>query len=118
MAELLRIEPSKFCEGEAWFVFDDGRSYLRPIDAQEHASSAPMIIKDTMDETLSHADGKIYTSKAALYASYRENGNPQGVRYECVGEKVAEPYKRPARTTEDRHRAMQSVTRTLDEMGI
>jgi hypothetical protein len=77
--------------------------------------SAPMVISDHIDACVSHADGKTYDSKSALFRSYRADGNPQGVRYECVGERVAEPFKRPVARKEDR---IQAVKRTLDQMGI
>lgn len=120
MAELLRVDPTKSHitgepDGFAWYVFDNGRSYHRPIDAQEQSERGPMIISDTMEPIMSHADGKVYSSKAALYQSYKPEGNPQGVRYECIGEHVAKPYERPKR---DREASMRAVSRTLEEMGI
>lgn len=77
--------------------------------------SSAMIISDHIDPVLSHADGRMYDSKSALYRTYRPEGNPQGVRYECIGEKIAEPYKRPAR---DKNLAREAVARTLSEMGF
>lgn len=120
MAELLRVEPTKSHvtgepDGCAWFVFDDGRSYHRRLDAQEQSDRGPMIISDNIDAVVSQADGKTYTSKASLHRSYRADGNPQGVRYECIGEHVAQPFKRPPR---DKAKAREAVTRTLQEMGL
>lgn len=44
------------------------------------------MVSDTLPEPLySGADGKQYTSKAALRASYLPSGNPDGIRYEEVG---------------------------------
>jgi hypothetical protein len=79
------------------------------------ACRAPMVISDHIDAVVSHADGKTYESKSALFRSYRADGNPQGIRYECVGERVAEPYKRPQA---DRNKARDAVTRTLQQMGL
>lgn len=46
----------------------------------------PMVVNDSLpDGTYSGADGQIYTSKAALRASYLPSGNPDGIRYEEVG---------------------------------
>lgn len=57
---------------------------LRPAARSDFP--CPMIASDTLDEALySGADGKQYTSKAALRASYLPSGNPDGIRYEEVG---------------------------------
>lgn len=50
---------------------------------------------DSQEPLLSHADGKLYTSKAAMRASYRAENNPQGVNYVELG---PEPYRRPKPT--------------------
>lgn len=114
MAELLRVEPGLFNpETEAWFVYDDGRRYLRPIHAQEQSERGPVIMSDHIDPVLSHADGKTYDSKSALYRSYTPGGNPQGVRYECIGERVAQPYQRRSSTVDER---MQAVKRALGDL--
>lgn len=83
------------------------------LDARHNVSA--IVQSDYIDPVLSHADGKMYDSKAALFRSYRADGNPQGVRYECVGERVAEPYKRAPR---DKAKAREAVTRTLEKMGL
>jgi hypothetical protein len=120
MAELLRVEPTRSHltgdpDGYAWFVFDDGRSYHRRLDAQEQSERGPIIMSDNIDAVMSHADGKTYTSKSALYRSYKPDGNPQGVRYECIGEQIAKPFERPKR---DKAAARRAIDRTLSEMGI
>lgn len=116
MAELLRVEPGLFNpDTEAWFVYDDGRRYLRPIHARETVERGPSIMSDHIDAVLSHADGKMYDSKSALYRSYRADGNPQGVRYECIGERVAEPYKKAKPDTAGQ---MQAINRAMSEAGI
>ena len=52
----------------------------------------PMLIGDTIPETQSMTDGKYYTSKSAMRASYRADGNPQGMEYVELGnEKLPEP---------------------------
>lgn len=102
---------------KAWAIpeADADRAWAekQAFDAR-HTSSA-MIISDYIDPVLSHANGKIYDSKSGLYASYLPSGNPQGERYECIGEKVAEPFERKQSTRDER---MQAVKRTLDGMGI
>lgn len=55
---------------------------------------APMVISDTLEPTQSMADGKYYTSKAALRATYKPSGNPDGISYVEVGnEQVKDPPK-------------------------
>lgn len=61
------------------------------LEAEPHRSDlpSPMLSLDTMDPVKSMADGKIYTSKAALRSTYKPSGNPDGIRYAEVGnEKV------------------------------
>lgn len=119
MASLVRIEPSKFCAGEAWFVFDDGRSLLRKIDREQNESRSdfptPMIASDHIDPVMSMADGKYYDSKSALYRTYKPDGNPQGAAYECIGEHVAKPFERPK---VDKAKRREAVDRALHDMGI
>lgn len=74
----------------AWFDKGNGRSvYRRVRDDAPRAPSAfprPGLALDTLDEPLySGADGKLYTSKSALRASYLPSGNPDGIRYDEVG---------------------------------
>lgn len=61
----------------AWIDLGDGRQVFRKVEAYEpkrsHLSS-PSVISDTMPETQSMLDGKHYTSKAKLRATYREAG--------------------------------------------
>ncbi len=89
MAELLRIEPSRFCAGEAWFVFDDGRSCLRKVNrGPEPARSdfpAPMIRRDGIDPCRG-MDGRMHESLSALRKTYRAEGNPQGENYIEIGD--------------------------------
>lgn len=115
MPELVRVEPALFRPDEqAWFVYDDGRKCLRPL-VRETVERGPSIISDHIDAVMSHADGRMYDSKSALARTYRPDGNPQGVRYECIGEHVAKPFARPK---EDPRRRHAVIERTLQEMGI
>lgn len=63
------------------------------FDARQ--TTGPMVISDYIDPVVSHANGRTYDSKSGLFASYLPSGNPQGVRYECIGERVATPYEKP-----------------------
>ena len=48
--------------------------------------SSPYFVTDTLDTPLySGADGKQYTSKSALRATYKASGNPRGVEFHEVG---------------------------------
>lgn len=59
----------------------------------------PMLIADTIDPVMSHADGKTYTSKAALRGTYKPGGNPRGIAFEEVGNETASIGSRPQRQT-------------------
>jgi len=50
------------------------------------ALSSPYFVTDTLDSPLySGADGKQYTSKAALRSSYKAANNPRGIDFIEVG---------------------------------
>lgn len=49
----------------------------------------PYFISDTTEPLRSMADGKIYTSRAAMRQTYKAGGNPQGVEYQEVGDDKA-----------------------------
>jgi hypothetical protein len=79
---------------------------------------APMLIRDTFDQPLqSMADGKFYDSRSELYKTYRADGNPQGIEYECVGDKPIDPWSRPTPSKEDEAQKDKAISRALDEMG-
>ena len=60
--------------------------YKPRIAPARGAFPCPMLASDMLDEPLySGADGRLYTSKAALRASYLPSGNPDGIRYDEVG---------------------------------
>lgn len=72
----------------AWFDFGNGRSVYRRIVEPKPERSAlptPYLAGDTMDPVQSMADGRTYTSKAAMRASYKASGNPAGVEYTEIG---------------------------------
>lgn len=70
---------------------------LPPVDKpirQRGARSGlpcPMVIRDSMDDIQSMADGKWYDSKSALRRSYTADGNPQGRDYQEIGGTEIEP---------------------------
>jgi len=70
---------------------------LPPVDnpiRQRGARSGfpcPMVIRDSMDDIQSMADGRIYDSKSALRRSYTADGNPQGRDYQEIGGTEIEP---------------------------
>ena len=71
-----------------------------------HARSihgCPMVITDEMPPTQSMADGKVYTSKAAIRATYKPSGNAEGACYTEVGNDPAmlrrQPKPKPNRKT-------------------
>ncbi|RUZ76926.1 hypothetical protein EN943_15715 [Mesorhizobium sp. M7A.F.Ca.US.006.01.1.1] len=78
----------------AWFDVGGGRKVFRKVETakpKRSALPAPMISSDTMSEVQSMHDGKFYTSKSALRATYRAAG------LEEVGNDPARlrPRKRP-----------------------
>ena len=70
---------------------------LPPVDKPIRQRSArsgfpcPMVIRDSMDDIQSMADGRIYDSKSALRKSYTADGNPQGRDYQEIGGTEIEP---------------------------
>lgn len=122
MTSVIRIEPSAFRPlDEAWFIMSDGRKLLRKLKREVNACRSnfpcPAIRSDRIDDVKSMADGKVYDSLSGLYASYRADGNPQGIAYECIGNdtKALEQYVPPPR---DDRKAHEAITRTLDEAGF
>jgi hypothetical protein len=61
-----------------WMKLDDGREVYRRLDRGPPPARSdlpsPLVISDDMDPTQSMLDGKIYTSKSSLRATYREAG--------------------------------------------
>jgi hypothetical protein len=57
----------------------------REAEPRRSSLPSPMVISDTIDPVRSMADGKEYTSKAALRSTYKPSGNPDGISYVEVG---------------------------------
>jgi hypothetical protein len=65
------------------------------------ALCAPQVIRDDMPPVQNQHDGRIYTSKRAMRASYLPSGNKEGVRLIEVGTEKQKPkpkYKPDARS--------------------
>lgn len=69
---------------------------------------------DEQEPLVSMADGKTYTSKAAMRESYKAKNNPQGVNYVELGNesRTANPVKRKP----DRAGIKDAVERAASEM--
>lgn len=96
MAELLRVEPTRSHltgepDGNAWFVFDDGRSYHRPLERViPPARSSPFIHRDSIEPCLG-ADGRMHDSLASYRRSLRADGNPRGETFIELGNERMTP---------------------------
>lgn len=77
---------------------------------------APMIVVDTIEPTKSMADGKYYTSKAAMRATYKPDGNPDGRRYIEVGNEKQDMNPKPY--VPDQKAIGDAVDQALSEVGI
>lgn len=77
---------------------------------------APMVIQDEMDPTQSMLDGKLYTSKAGIRASYREYNRKHGTSIVEVGndQKIAPPPKRKPK----REEIKAAVGRAFSQAGL
>ena len=83
-----------------WHDLGNGRQVYRKVAEPPKARAdlpAPMVMSDTLPEPVqSMADGKYYSSKAALRATYKPSGNPQGNSYVEVGNEYEKtPYVKP-----------------------
>lgn len=115
MPELLRIEPSKFSEGKAWFIFDDGRSYLRNVDPgpalARSSFPTPAFRTDSIAPCLG-MDGRMTDSLSALRKTYRPEGNPQGERYTEIGNEELKPEMR----TFDRKQRRDDIKAAMEDV--
>ncbi len=78
---------------------------------------APLVMAtDTLDQPVkSMADGKYYSSKAALRSTYKPSGNPDGIRYLEVGNDTqpiaTKPKRDDAEITKTLHKALARYER-------
>lgn len=94
-----------------WYTLANGRQVYRAAPTRIETRSGlacPMIISDTIDPVVSQADGKTYTSASALRATYRADGNPQGMNYIEVGNESVSTFERPKR---DSLKAIEAIER-------
>jgi len=73
---------------KAWLDLGNGRKVYRrvPEGPRERSSfPCPMLVRDFDEPVQSCADGKWYTSKAALSASHKASGNPHGIDFIELG---------------------------------
>lgn len=81
-----------------WVDLGDGRQVYRKVDTTEYATSSlprPMIMSDHIETVQSMADGRYYSSKAALRATYKPSGNPSGESFVEVGTEFRTPRPKP-----------------------
>lgn len=69
---------------------------------------------DDQEPLLSYADGKTYTSKAAMRESYKASNNPQGVNYIEVGNDTKK--LTPQKPKSDRKAIRDALDRAESEM--
>src|SRR6478736_8493258 len=78
-----------------WVDCGDGRQVFRRVDTMERKVSdlpRPMVISDHIETVQSMADGRFYSSKSALRATYKPSGNAEGASYVELGnEKISAP---------------------------
>lgn len=94
-----------------WYKLDDGRSVYRSVHkpvATRSGLPCPYIRTDTIEPVVSMADGKTYDSASALRATYRADGNPQGVDYIEVGNEDLTKRTMPVR---DDAKAIEAIER-------
>lgn len=77
----------------------------------------PAIIGDEMPPTQNMVDGKHYTSKAAMRATYRPSGNAEGARFGEVGNDPA-MFRRPSKPKPDRAAVKAAVGRAFSRAGL
>lgn len=90
----------------------------QPVRKARSRLAGPMIISDTIDPTQSMADGRHYTSKSRLRATYRPDGNPDGKRYGEVGNDVPMAPPPPPHTRVKRPEIKATVARALSKAGL
>ena len=83
------------------------------LDVKKSDLSAPNFVRDCMEPTQSQATGKMYTSKAALRAEYKELGMVE------VGNdsSITNP-KRKAKPKPNRKKIRESVDKAFSQAGL
>lgn len=98
---------------DGWYEKSTG--VKQPPRAPQPITGFPRInTADSQEPLVSMADGKTYTSKAAMRESYKAANNPQGVNYIEVGHETrAKPQVKPK---PDRKAIKDAVERAASEM--
>ncbi|MEZ2132699.1 MULTISPECIES: hypothetical protein [unclassified Sinorhizobium] len=87
-----------------------------PERAASDTLPVPYFISDSIEPLQSMADGRYYSSKAALRATYRPSGNPDGVSYVEVGN---EPIRTPKKDTASHAKSVrESLQMAKERIGI
>lgn len=111
MAELVAIEDALFNKDEAWFIYSDGRKYLRKREREVCAARSsfptPMLMKDTIDP-IRGPDGNMHDSLSSFRRSCRPDGNPQGERYLELGNDSLPEFKAPEFDRKERRDAIRA----------
>ncbi len=102
------------------WVYRDGevveRTALSPRSPSGRSDfPSPMIMNDSTEPLRSMADGKIYTSKSAMRATYRPSGNPRGMAFEEVGNEPPRPAPLPK---PDRKAIRESIERGKADVAL
>jgi len=105
---------SKYCRvcGD-WHSVESWPSACYVVDTRAKSDTIPVpfFISDTIEPLVSMADGRTYSSKAALRSTYRASGNPDGVNYVEVGnEPIREPPKQQSTVTETLKRVKEKLS--------
>lgn len=107
----------KFCPdcGEMHDVHEWPGNHRMPFEAL----STPSVISDEMQPLRNMVDGKIYTSKTAMRATYRPSGNREGKSYVEVGNDSSvtnpKPYKK---LKPDRKAIKAAVGKAMSKAGF
>lgn len=77
----------------------------------------PALIGDEMLPTKNMVDGEIYTSKAAMRATYKSSGNAEGARFAEVGNDPA-MFRRASKPKPDHAAVKAAVGRAFSRAGL
>lgn len=79
--------------------------------------SCPALIGDEMPPTKNMVDGQVYTSKAAMRATYKPSGNTEGARFAEIGNDPAMFRQRP-KPKPNRQAVKAAVGRAFSRAGL
>lgn len=102
----------KVCDG--WHDLDKPWPHnCLPEAPQRSTLPAPFFVCDTMEPVQSMVDGKFYTSKSALRATYQPSGNKEGKRYVELGNDSSvlspKPFQKPRPKREEIRAAVRKA---------